>query len=120
MGIPTKCPNCNESFPDAVSLYNHLIENHNMTVADSKEMVAKGLNNLRERNAEKTGIPVNSGRSINCPNCNELFPDAVSLYNHLIENHNMTVADSKEMVAREIMINKEKALKKIKKKRFWE
>ena len=55
-----------------------------------------------------------------CPNCNESFPDAVSLYNHLIENHNMTVADSKEMVAREIMINKEKALKKIKKKRFWE
>ena len=55
-----------------------------------------------------------------CPNCNESLPDHNSLYNHLIENHNMTVADSKEMVTREIMINKEKALKKIKKKRFWE
>ena len=120
MGIPTKCPNCNESLPDHNSLYNHLIENHNMTVADSKEMVVKGLKNLREKNAEKTGIPVNSGRSINCPNCNELFPEAVSLYNHLIENHNMTSEDAKEMVTREIMINKEKALKKIKKKRFWE
>ena len=120
MGIPTKCPNCNESLPDHNSLYDHLIENHNMTVADSKEMVVKGLKNLREKNAEKTGIPVNSGRAINCPNCNELFPEAVSLYRHLIENHNMTSEDAKEMVTREIMINKEKALKKIKKKRFWE
>ena len=55
-----------------------------------------------------------------CPNCNELFPEAVVLFNHLCENHNMTSADAKEIVTREIMINKEKALKKIKKKRFWE
>ena len=91
-----------------------------MTSEDAKEMVVKGLKNLREKNAEKTGIPVNSGRSINCPNCNELFPEGVSLYRHLRKNHNMTSEDAEEMVTREIMINKEKALKKIKKKRFWE
>ena len=120
MGIPTKCPNCNESLPDHNSLLTHLRKNHNMTGEDAKEMVVKELKNLREKNAEKTGIPVNSGRSINCPNCNELFPEAVSLYSHLRKNHNMTGEDAKEMVTREIMINKEKALKKIKKKRFWE
>ena len=55
-----------------------------------------------------------------CPNCNESLPDHNSLLTHLRKNHNMTGEDAKEMVTREIMINKEKALKKIKKKRFWE
>ena len=120
MGIPTKCPNCNELFPEAVALFEHLCDNHKMTSADAQEMVVKGLKNLREKNAEKTGIPVNSGRSINCPNCNELFPEAVALFEHLCDNHKMTSADAQEMVIAEMEINKEKALKKIKKKRFWE
>jgi len=53
MGIPVKCSNCDELFPDAVSLYEHLRTNHNMASNDAKEMVLEGIKNLREKNAEK-------------------------------------------------------------------
>jgi uncharacterized C2H2 Zn-finger protein len=119
MGIPVKCSNCDELFPDAVSLYEHLRTNHNMASNDAKEMVLEGIKNLREKNAEKTGIPVNSGRSINCPNCNELFPEATSLYTHLRKNHNMASNDAKEIVFTEIKNYKEKTMKEAKKKKFW-
>jgi len=59
------------------------------------------------------GIPVN------CPNCNELFPEATSLYTHLRKNHNMASNDAKEIVFTEIKNYKEKTMKEAKKKKFW-
>jgi hypothetical protein len=59
------------------------------------------------------GIPVK------CSNCDELFPDAVSLYEHLRTNHNMASNDAKEIVFTEIKNYKEKTMKEAKKKKFW-